>query len=639
MSERERHAEEKDAVKNKIRERYKGINKEELEFIPALPKKKLFEDTAEKRVCAYCRVSTDDAKQTSSYELQKNHYEEMIQEHKGWRLVGIYADEGISGTSLEHRDEFLRMIEDCKAGKIDLIITKSVSRFARNIVDCIAQQRFLANLPSPVGVFFETEHIYSLDGTGEMMMAVLAAAAQEESHTKSEIMNISIEQRFSRGIFLTPELLGYDVNQDGELVINEEEADTVRFCFYMFLAGHRSKEIARYLTELGRKTKIGNTKWSASTVINLLRNERYCGDILSRKTYTPSYLDHKAKKNRQNRNQYRQKDHHEPIVKREIYEAAQELIDSYKYNRKSHALPTLQVIDGGALKGFVPINRTWQGFTSADYVTASRSAYKAMEEKQEPLKTEIEKKAENTVAFSGYQIVRVQFFSTKLEPALTISNGKLIFNTACLRKFQDVEYVELLLNTEEKCLAIRPCSADNLNAIRWGMLQNNRWKVLPKSSKGFSSALYDLMSWEHTLRYRFRGRYRESDDGKMMLFDLEEPEVLKIRETVTETEDNEREAVINSETGKIKEKNISVSKRLRNTNRIHWLYPVKWRQEFGVRVENECITFLERIPHQGNWEILRPAVTIEGHQKLTREYIDELSIQATEMLDNMRKVI
>ena len=211
----EKEINSREEQKNKIRARYRGVDRSELEFIPAKQKEKLFEETGTKRVCAYCRVSTDDVNQTSSYELQKNHYEDMIKEHQGWELVGIYADEGISGTSLKHRDEFNRMIEDCKAGKIDLIVTKSVSRFARNIVDCIAKVRELANMIPQVGVFFETEHIYTLDNTSEMMLAVLSAAAQEESHTKSEIMNISIEQRFSRGIFLTPKLLGYDVDEDG----------------------------------------------------------------------------------------------------------------------------------------------------------------------------------------------------------------------------------------------------------------------------------------------------------------------------------------------------------------------------------------------------------------------------------------
>lgn len=371
----EKEIKKQEEQKNKIRERYKGVDRNELEFIPAKPREKLFEDTAEKRVCAYCRVSTDDVNQTSSYELQKNHYEDMIKEHQGWELVGIYADEGISGTSLQHRDEFNRMIEDCKAGKIDLIVTKSVSRFARNIVDCIAKVRELGNMRPKVGVFFETEHIYTLDNTSEMMLAVLSAAAQEESHTKSEIMNISIEQRFSRGIFLTPKLLGYDVDEDGNLVINKEEAETVRLCYYLFLNGFPTAEIAEILMQLKRKTKLGNTKWSSGTVGSLLRNERYCGDVLSRKTFTPNYLDHKSKKNRHDRNQYRQTDHHEAIVDRDIYNAAQKMLTVTKYAKKGFPFPNLKVVDGGALKGFVSVNRSWTGFTVEDYKKASQSVY------------------------------------------------------------------------------------------------------------------------------------------------------------------------------------------------------------------------------------------------------------------------
>lgn len=195
-----------------------------------------------------------------------------------------------------------------------------------------------------------------------MMLAVLSAAAQEESHTKSEIMNISIEQRFSRGIFLTPKLLGYDKDEDGNLVINETEADTVRLCYYLFLSGFPTSEIAEILMDLGRKTKLGNTKWTGSAVVNVLRNERHCGDVLSRKTFTPNYLDHKSKKNNHDRNQYRQADHHEAIVSREIYNAAQKLLEAGKYSRKGYPLPTLQVVDQGALKGFVPVNRAWNGF-------------------------------------------------------------------------------------------------------------------------------------------------------------------------------------------------------------------------------------------------------------------------------------
>ena len=247
-----------------------------MELIPAREIVSFNEDTSFKRVAAYCRVSTDDPNQTSSYELQKNHYEEYIKEHPGWEFVGIYADEGVSGTSLAHREEFNRMLEDCYAGKIDLIVTKSISRFARNTVDAITVRK-LARQNPPVGVLFETENLYTLNQTSEMILTVLSAAAQEESHTKSEIMNISIEHRFSRGIFLTPELLGFDRDEDGNLVVNREEAETVKVIFYLYLNGFSCNEIAGLLTEYGRKTKLGNSRWTTSSIRGVLQNERHCG--------------------------------------------------------------------------------------------------------------------------------------------------------------------------------------------------------------------------------------------------------------------------------------------------------------------------------------------------------------------------
>ena len=209
MNEHEKTAISAEERKAKIRQRYKGISRDELEVRPAIQPASFQDDTSEKRVAVYARVSTGDPNQTSSYELQKNHYQDMVSRHPGWNLVHIYADEGISGTSLKHRDEFIKMIAACEAGQVDLIVTKSVSRFARNVLDCIGKVRELAALPKPVGVFFETENIYTLNSNSEMSLSFISTLAQEESHTKSEIMNASIEMRFSRGIFLTPELLGY----------------------------------------------------------------------------------------------------------------------------------------------------------------------------------------------------------------------------------------------------------------------------------------------------------------------------------------------------------------------------------------------------------------------------------------------
>lgn len=204
--------------KQRIRDRYRGVDTSELEVIPAKIVEGLGESTSIRRVAAYVRVSTDNDEQTSSYELQKNYYTDYIKAQPGWEFVGIYDDEGISGTSLAHRKGMQQLIEDCKAGKIDLILTKSIARFARNIVDCLSVIETLKNLDPPVGVKFEADNIYTLDSNGRMILTILASVAEEESHSKSIIMNWSIDRRFSRGLFLTPALLGYDQDEDGNLV-------------------------------------------------------------------------------------------------------------------------------------------------------------------------------------------------------------------------------------------------------------------------------------------------------------------------------------------------------------------------------------------------------------------------------------
>ena len=197
----------------------------------------------------------------------------------------------------------------------------------------------------------------------------MATLAQEESHTKSEIMNASIEMRFRRGIFLTPTLLGYDHDEDGNLVINEAEAKIVRLIFMMYLNGCTCQEIADTLTELECETKKGNTVWSPGSILQILQNERHCGDVLARKTYTPNYLNHKSKKNMQNRPQYRKRNHHEAIVSRDDFIAVQRLISNAKYGNKG-ILPELKVLPDGVLKGFVSINPRWAGFKEDDYINA-----------------------------------------------------------------------------------------------------------------------------------------------------------------------------------------------------------------------------------------------------------------------------
>ncbi len=185
-----------------------------------------------------------------------------------------------------------------------------------------------------MGVKFEADNIYTLDSNGRMILTILASVAEEESHSKSIIMNWSIDRRFSRGLFLTPALLGYDQDEDGNLVVNESEAQTVRVIYYLYLNGFSYTEIAELLTEYGRKTKLGNTEWNPGTIVGVIANERHCGDVLARKTFTPNFLTHKSKINNNDRTQYRQRNHHEAIVSREVYNAANHLRESRNYTKK-----------------------------------------------------------------------------------------------------------------------------------------------------------------------------------------------------------------------------------------------------------------------------------------------------------------
>ena len=245
-------------AKEKIKKKYNvTVDPDNYEFFPEKKRKNYYDNDEILRVAIYVRVSTTNVKQTSSYELQKKYYEDFVIKHPNWILTKIYADEGISGTSLAHRDEFNKMIADCKAGKIDMIITKNVSRFARNIMDCLGITRKLAEMEPPVGVFFESECIFSLDEDSQMTLSFLASMAEEESHAKSRSMEASLRMRLDNGIPLTPKLLGYRHNADGNLIVNPEEAPTVKLIFYMYLYGYSTQQIADALTAVERKTYLG----------------------------------------------------------------------------------------------------------------------------------------------------------------------------------------------------------------------------------------------------------------------------------------------------------------------------------------------------------------------------------------------
>lgn len=561
MNENEHKAGSVADQKNKIRERYKGVSLDELDVIPALPQEDIFAVENEQRVAVYARVSTDDPRQTSSYELQKNHYHDVISKSPNWKLIQIYADEGISGTSLQHRDQFKLMIEDCKQGKIDLIVTKSVSRFARNVVDCIGYVRELLALPHPVGVFFETERLNTFDPKSEMVLSFMATLAQEESHTKSEIMNASIEMRFRRGIFLTPILLGYDHDEDGNLVINEEEAKIVKLIFMMYLNGCTCQEIADTLTELGCVTKKGNTVWSPGSILQILQNERHCGDVLAHKTYTPNYLNHKSKKNMQNRPQYRKRNHHEAIISRDDFIAVQRLISNAKYGNKG-LLPELKVIPEGVLKGFVSINPRWAGFKEDDYINASASVYNGTEQtsaSSAPVEVQ-----SGDFDLRGYEIARSQFFDSTDRITVTFSQGDIRFSCPAVRRLEST-LVELLMHPQKRILAVRTAGKECRNAMQWSKKKSGISFPRGISGTAFLPTLYSLLGWKDDCRYRITGIKRGKGNDAILLFNLTEPEIFIPNDTVSS----------------LPESDTSVKPFTDSNRRNVRAYPPDWADTFG----------------------------------------------------------
>lgn len=609
--------------KDKIRDRYKGVDPSKIKVIPAKPTSATMDlNERHLRVAAYIRVSTENDEQTSSFELQNNDFTDRINANPMWELAGIYSDEGISGTNIEHRKGMQQMLEDARAGKIDLILAKSIARFARNVVDCLSVIEELRNLNPPVGVMFDENNLYTLDTTGALVLTILATVAEEESRSKSFIMNWSIEKRFSRGIFLTPELLGYDKNEDGELVVNEDEAETVKVIYYLYLNGWSLQEIADLLEEYGRKTKLGNTEWNQASLHYVLSNERHCGAVLARKTFTPNFKDHKSVKNEGQLRQYFQEDHHEPIVTREVFNAANKLYSGRSYSQSSRPLPQITVVDDGILKGYVPIDRKWTGFSTEEYQQACESVYAEDELISEtaPL--------EHVLDMSGYQRARSQYFVDREEAALTISHGTMRFSASCLRKFEDVEYVELLLNTVENCIAIRPCAADNENAIRWGKLKENRWIAGDITCRGLAKTLFDWKNWDQDVKYRFRGQFFQDGQDKMLLFELDNEVMRKKIVREIKTENSQEEQMDQQDAAEHDDGELVF------TGTVTY-YPESWKGTLGSPVKG--LGVLEKHHYKGNWDVLRPAKAVEGMNILDESGLDDLMKKAEEIMEGWTK--
>ena len=311
--------------------------------------------TAPRRVAGYARVSTELEEQQSSYSAQIAYYTEYILHHEGWELAGIYTDEGISATGTTRRSGFTSMISDALSGRIDLIITKSVSRFARNTVDSLTTIRRLKE--NGVEVYFEKENIWTLDAKGELLITIMSSLAQEESRSISENVTWGHRRRFAAGkvSLAYSRFLGYDRSPDGGLMINPKEAETVREIYRLYIAGLSCYAVARRLTALKIPTPCGNPVWRTSTVRSILMNEKYKGDALLQKSRTVDFLTGKRLPNHGEVPQYYVEHSHEPIIPPEIFD----LVQQERRQRSARKAPGLagKVLCGCCGAGFRP--RTW----------------------------------------------------------------------------------------------------------------------------------------------------------------------------------------------------------------------------------------------------------------------------------------
>lgn len=281
-----------------------------------------------RRVAGYARVSTDHEVQATSYESQMRYYSEYINGRDDWEFVKMYSDEGISGTNTKLRTGFKSMVEDALDGKIDLIITKSVSRFARNTVDSLTTVRQLKEVG--VEIYFEKENIWTLDSKGELLITIMSSLAQEESRSISENVTWGLRKQFAEGKVHFPytNVLGFKAGEDGAIVVDQDEAKTVRYIFQKALIGKSPYHIAKDLTEQVIPSPSGKSHWNATTIKRMLRNEKYKGDALLQKTYTTDFLTKKKNINRGELPQYYVENNHEAIVDRETFDAVQQVLEN-----------------------------------------------------------------------------------------------------------------------------------------------------------------------------------------------------------------------------------------------------------------------------------------------------------------------
>lgn len=299
------------------------------------------------KVASYCRVSTDSEDQANSFESQQRYFREYIERHPDWELYEVYADEGITGTSTKKRTQFNRMINDAHSGKFKMIITKEVSRFSRNLLDTIAYTRELKSLG--IGVIFMNDGFTTLDPDAELRLSIMGSIAQEESRKTSSRVKWGQTRQMERGVVFGTSMLGYDVC-NGKITINPKGAEIVRLIFHKYAIEKKgTSTIARELREAGIRTFNDNIMWNDTSIVRLLRNEKYAGDLVQKKSITPDYLTHEKKRNTGQEEIITIRDHHEPIIERDLWNYVQEELTRRNRNKNGSSGHSTRYVFSGKM--------------------------------------------------------------------------------------------------------------------------------------------------------------------------------------------------------------------------------------------------------------------------------------------------
>ena len=506
--------ERKERVRRRVRA---ATDPENYTYTPETEKTDYVKSDEFQRVAIYARVSTEDPAQTSSFELQQKYYTKLVEQHPKWELVKIYSDEGKSGTTTQHREGFLEMLKDAYAGKIDLIIVKNISRLARNVVDFLSTIRKLKE--KKIGVLFESEAIYSLNQNSHLALSFQATIAEEESRVRSRSMETSLRMRLDHGLPLTPELLGFMKDEDGKLVVNYETYKVPKLMFSMYLYGYSTEQIAEKLILLSKRSYRGNIKWSAGGVADTLRNERYCGDVLTRKrfkVFAPDAGEQKTFKNRGEKPQSYYKGEHEAIVSRDDFLAVQRIMDNARFGGTSR-LPELKVIPEGLFKGYVIIHPKWGSFTKDDYMSACLSVWEEDAVQEVTVHAE-----EGAFDFRGYEVADFKLFDDQQVPSVMFYSDCIHFNMSCIRKMACGNYIELLVHPILKKIAIRPTTRDNRNKIQWSTGRNTTLSSRNIACMAYIKTLYQIFEWDPEYNYKLYGViYHDGKDSACVFSNID----------------------------------------------------------------------------------------------------------------------